>query len=71
MLAGYRAAPLRLRRAFSLFTPSGRYGSVNWGRGGLAGCWFAGGLGPVVNASASPGCPGIGYLRPLGGREGD
>ena len=55
----------------SLFTPSGRYGSVNWGAvvslivGSLVG-W-----GLVVNASASW-LSWQGYLLgPLGGRNGD
>jgi len=72
---GVMLADIALRRKDydepSLFTPSGRYGSVNWGAvvslivGSLVG-W-----GLVVNASASW-LSWQGYLLgPLGGREGD
>ena len=72
---GVMLADIALRRKDydepSLFTPSGRYGSVNWGAVASLIVGSLVGWGLVVNASASW-LSWQGYLLgPLGGREGD
>ena len=72
---GVMLADIALRRNDydepSLFTPSGRYGSVNWGAVASLIVGSLVGWGLVVNASASW-LSWQGYLLgPLGGRDGD
>jgi len=72
---GVMLADIALRRKDydepSLFTPSGRYGSVNWGAVASLIVGSLVGWGLVVNANASW-LSWQGYLLgPLGGREGD
>ena len=72
---GVMLADIALRRKDydepSLFTPSGRYGSVNWGAFASLIVGSLVGWGLVVNASASW-LSWQGYLLgPLGGRNGD